>query len=247
MIPAIKSEFRKLLTVRSTYVNVAICLAIIGLFAGFGSDFRAEPASLQDSSYLMSQSTSAIVFVGLILAFVGLLLAGHEYRYNTIMYTFATANRRYKVLFAKFVAITTFALAASVLVAFFSPLCTIVGVNLAGKELMPQTFDLWPVLWRCMFTGWGYAIYAFVLILIIRNQIGAIVTFLLVPLIGENILMQLFKNIGQYLPFTTVQAVAAPAELGNHTTSAHAVVVVLVYAAVGLLVSTVLFARRDAN
>jgi hypothetical protein len=70
---------------------------------------------------------------------------------------------------------------------------------------------------------------------------------LLVPLIGENILMQLFKNIGKNLPFTALQSVAQPTALGNHTTSAHSVMVVLIYVVAGLLVSTVLFVKRDAN
>jgi len=81
----------------------------------------------------------------------------------------------------------------------------------------------------------------------LRNQIGAIVTFLLVPLIGENILMALLKNSGQYLPFTALQSVSAPTTLGNHVTSAHEVLVVLVYVSVGLVVGSVLFIRRDAN
>lgn len=247
MFAAIRSEFRKLLTVRSTYFNLIICLAIIGLFAGFGSGFRADPGSLKDVHLLSTQSTSALVFVGLIFAFVGLLLAGNEYRYNTIMYTLTSVNRRYKVLFAKFIVITVFAVLVSIVMALFSPLCTIVGAHLADKHYVAQQFDLWSVLWRCVVCGWGYAMYAFILLLIIRNQVGAIVTFLLVPLIGENILSQLFKNIGKYLPFNSVQAVAEPSGLGNHTTSAHSLAVVLVYVAVGLLVSTVLFVRRDAN
>jgi ABC-2 type transport system permease protein len=247
MIPAIRSEFRKLLTVRSTYINVAISLAIVALFAGFGSGFRMDAASAHNTGYLMDQSTSAIVFVGMILAFVGLLLAGHEYRYNTIMYTLTATNRRYKVLVSKFVAITVFAIVTSLLVAFFSPLCTIIGAHLAGKTLGPQHYEVWPIIWRSIFTGWGYAMFAYILLLSMRNQIGAIVTYLLVPLIGENILMQLFKNIGKNLPFTALQSVAQPTALGNHTTSAHSVMVVLIYVVAGLLVSTVLFVKRDAN
>jgi ABC-2 type transport system permease protein len=247
MLATLKSEFRKLLTIRSTYVNVIICLLIVALFAGFGSGFRGTPADMQHADYLASQSTSAVVFVGMILAFVGLLLAGHEYRYNTIMYTLTASNRRTKVLVAKLVAITAFALLASLLMAVFSPICTVVGAHLAGKHIGAQTFDVWSLLWRCLFCGWGYAMYAFILLLIIRNQIGAIVTYLLLPLLGENILMQLFKHSGQYLPFTALQSVVQPDALGNHTTSAHAAVVVLLYVLVGLVVSTILFVKRDAN
>jgi len=130
---------------------------------------------------------------------------------------------------------------------FFSPLCTIVGAHLADKHMVAQSFDFGSIIWRCLFCGWGYAMYAFVLILIMRNQIGAIVTFLLIPLVGENILIQLFKGIGNYVPFTALQAVVEPTGLGNHASSGHEALVVLVYVVIGLFVGTVLFVRRDAN
>jgi len=247
MLDAIGSEFRKLLTVRSTYVNVTICLLIVALFAGFGSGYHNAASSLQNTQLLANQSADAVVFAGLILAFVGLLLAGHEYRYNTIMYTLTTSNRRLKVLFAKFVVITVFSLVVGLFMTFFSPLCTIIGAHLAGHPIAPQTFDTWHIMWTCLFCVWGYAMYALILLLILRNQIGAIVTFLILPLVGENILMQLFHNIGKNLPFTALQAVLQPTSLGNHTTTGRQAVVVLIYVAAGLLVSAILFTRRDAN
>ncbi len=248
MISAIRSEFRKLLTVRSTYLNVIACLLIVGLFAGFGSGFRAVQASLNSPGYLADQSSSAIMFVGLILAFVGLLLVGHEYRYNTIMYTLTMSNRRLKVLLAKFVVISVFALVASAVMIFFSPFCTILGAHLAGKTVGPQVYHTWSILWRGLFCGWGYSVYAYALMLVLRNQIGTIVTFLLVPLIGENILIQIFKHIGPNLPFTALQATASTTSLdGSHTTTAHSVIVVLIYATVSLTIGAVLFLKRDAN
>lgn len=247
MLSTVRSEFRKLLTVRSTYFIVLISMAITAFFAGFIEVWHGDPGNLSRPGLLASESTSAITFVGLILAFVGLLLAGHEYRYNTIMYTLTASNKRTKVLAAKFIAITAFALAASLLIMFFSPLCTIVGAHLAGKHIGPQTFHLWSTLWHCLFCGWGYAMYAFILLLILRNQIGAIVTFLLFPLLAENILMPLLHDNVKYLPFTAVQSVASPDNLGNHTSSGHAALVVLAYVVVGLAVSAVLFVRRDAN
>jgi ABC-type transport system involved in multi-copper enzyme maturation permease subunit len=195
----------------------------------------------------MSESFSAIVFAGLLMAFVGLLLVGHEYRYSTIMYALTNSNRRLKVLAAKFLAVSTFTVAASVVIAFFSPLCTIVGAHLHGHQLGPQHFDYWSVIWRCAFVGWGYAMYAFILIFIMRNQVGGIVTFLMIPLIGESIISHIFTKSAQYMPFGMLQAVAAPQDLGNHTTSGHAVTVALVYTVVGLLVGALLFLKRDAN
>jgi ABC-2 type transport system permease protein len=248
MIDALKAEFRKLVTVRSTYAIIAISLAIVALFAGFGEGFRGSAQYLANTPGLLaSESRNAIVFVGLILAFAGLLLMGHEYRFTTIMYTLTAQNRRYKVLLAKFIAISTFAVITSLLVAAFSPLCTVIGAALHGHEIGPQVFDYWSVLWRCVFCGWGYAIYAFILVAIMRNQVGAIVTFLLIPLVGENILGLLLKGNMKYLPFTALQSVVQPSGLGNHTTVTQASLTVLGYMAVGLVVGTVLFWRRDAN
>lgn len=246
MISAIRSEFRKLLTVRSTYTIVVASLAIVVLFAGLIQGYQAKTHDLLDPNLLASQSTSALVFVGLILAFAGLLLMGHEYRYTTIVYTLTSSNRRLKSLAAKFFVVTVFAIVTSLIVAFFSPLCTIIGAHLHGYTISPQTFNYWSVIWRGAFVGWGYALYAFILVTIMRNQIGAIVTFLLVPLIGENILMLLLKNNSKYLPFTALQSVADPTIVKGATVGSGAVIV-LVYIGVGLLVSAVLFSRRDAN
>jgi ABC-type transport system involved in multi-copper enzyme maturation permease subunit len=110
MMSAIKSEFRKLLSVRSTYFIILICLAIVILVAGFIQGFHADPKTLLPPNVLENQSTGAVEFVGFILAFAGLLLAGHEYRYNTVYYTLTSINRRYKILLAKFAVITVFAL-----------------------------------------------------------------------------------------------------------------------------------------
>jgi len=247
MIPVLKSEFRKLLTVRSTYVIVGLSLLITAFFAGFIEGFQARPEALLRPDLLASESTNALVFVGLILAFAGLLLVGHEYRYNTIMYSLTSSNRRLKVLAAKVVCISVFAAITSLIVMFFAPFTTIAGAALHGNHIGAQDYNVWSLLWRCWFCGWGYAMYALILVAIMRNQIGAIVTFLLTPLIGENILGLLLKHNVIYLPFTAVQAVAQPTGLGNHTTSGHEALVVLTYVAVGLVASAALFVRRDAN
>jgi ABC-type transport system involved in multi-copper enzyme maturation permease subunit len=247
MVPAMKSEFRKLFTVRSTYFLIIFSLLIVALFAGYGDGFRASSGALQRPNALMQESYNAIEFAGLLLSFVGLLLVGHEYRYNTIMYTLTNANRRLKVLGAKFVAVTIFALVFGLVVAFFSPLCTILGAHLHHHLISPQHFDYWTVIWRCGLVGWGYAMYAFTLAVIMRNQVGSIVTFLLIPLLGENIISHIFTQTANYLPFAMLQAVVDPTGLGNHTTEHHAVEVSLVYVAIGLIVSSVLFLKRDAN
>lgn len=247
MIASIRSEIRKLLTVRSTYFIVLLSMAIVALFAGYGDGFKAGPASLKNPLWLEHESFAAIVFAGFIVALAGLLLFGHEYRYNGIMYTLTSSNNRLKSLFAKWFTVSLFAVVVSLVIALWSPLCTIFGVKLAGNTLAPQTFDVWDVLWKAAFVGWGYSMFAFVIVAIVRSQVGAIVAFLLIPLIGENILGNVFKSTQQYLPFISLQSIA-PTNLGPMSHSLeHYVVVALAYIVGGLLVSAVLFTRRDAN
>lgn len=248
MIAALKSEFRKLLTVRSMYFIVGISLLLVMFFAGFIDGFKSSATALQNNPQLLANdSISAITFVGLILAFAGLLLVGHEYRYNTIMYSLTATNRRFKVLAAKVITVSVFAIVTSLLVTFFSPLCAIVGAALHGHHIGPQTYDVWSIVWRCVFCGWGYAMFAFLLVAIMRNQIGAIVTFLLIPLVGENILFLLVKEANsKFLPFFALRGVADPT-MAHGVSSGYLAGVVALYVAIGLLVGFVLFSRRDAN
>lgn len=252
MLDAIRAEFRKLLTTRATYGIVIGSALIIMFLAGFVNGFHAQPMSLNNPTLLADQSSGAITFVGLILAFAGLLLMGNEYRYNTIMYSLTTANKRYKVLLAKVIATSVFAFVVSLVVTFFSPFSTIVGAWLQGATIGAQQFDYWSIVWRCLFCGWGYAMYALILVTILRNQIGAIIVFLLTPLIGEGILSLWLKNNTKYLPFNALQSVAIPPvpdQPGISVTPAvtHAALTVLAYVAVGLIVALVLFQKRDAN
>ena len=247
MIASICAELRKILTVRSTYFIFLICLAIIGLFAGYGDGFKAPVPSLQDPNWLAHESYSAIIFVGLLAALVGLLSFGHEYRYNGIMYTLTASNSRLKSLWAKVIVVTLFSLVVSAIFAFFSPLCSYIGIHLSGHSLGPQTFPVWEVLWHCLFVGWGYAMFAFILVAIIRSQVGSIVAFLMIPLIGENIIANVFKGSAKYLPFMSLQSVAPTMTTPQSASLEHYVTVTLVYITVGLAVSAALFMRRDAN
>jgi ABC-type transport system involved in multi-copper enzyme maturation permease subunit len=86
-----------------------------------------------------------------------------------------------------------------------------------------------------------------VLVAIIRSQVGSIVAFLLIPLIGENILANVFRGIAKYLPFMSLQGVTPTGPTQVIASLHHNVYVSLTYIVVGLLVSSVLFLRRDAN
>lgn len=247
MIAELKSEFRKLLTVRSTYFVFAIAFALELIFAFWANGYKVDPKALVVPTFLQSQIVEAVSALGLIGAITGVLLVTHEYRYNTIMYTLTTTNRWAKVLSAKIVVITCYALIFTVIMAALSPLLARLGIALHGYHMSPQEFHLGSIVWRVLFYGWGFAMAGLLLSVLIRNQIGSIAALLLFPGLIEQLLGLVLKNNSIYLPFSALDAVLHPGSGSHVLTTASAAGVVMIYLAVGWLVAFVLFMRRDAN
>ena len=246
MIDAIRSEFRKLFTVRTTYIYILFAMLIVALFAGFGEGFKASPALLKNPGLLASEVTNAVGFVGIFAALAGLLLLAQEYRFNTIMYTLTASNSRTKVLVAKVFVVSIFAIGFTLLIGAFSPLCTLIGIHLQGSELVPQTLYYNDLLWRCLFYGWAYSMIALAIAAIVRHLVGSIVALLVFPAVVENILSLLLKGNDQYLPFRALGSVVGMGMPGS-LSPGKAAVTVGIYLVVLWLVAWVLFLRRDAN
>ncbi len=252
MTASIRSEFRKLFSVRSTYIISALALAMVVFFGFYIEGIRANPQSLADPNRLASEVTSAISAVGGLLALVGVLLFTHEYRYNTIMYTLTASNSRTRTLLAKIISVSCFALLASLIVGALAPIMTYLGVHVKGHQLVHQVFPVADLLWRCLFYGWGYAMAALLLAALIRSQVGAIAAVFLIPTTAETLLSLLLKNNAIYMPFTALgQVVGGPQGQGappiGHLTPGKGALVFTVYLLIGWIVAWILFLRRDAN
>jgi ABC-2 type transport system permease protein len=244
MIRQLQAELRKLFTIRSTYILLLICLAITVFFAFYAEGFKVSKP-VTDPHYLYSEVSSAVTALSFLLSMVGVMLVTHEYRYNTIMYTLTSANRRWKVLLAKFVAVSIFMIAAAVVFGALSPLLTSLGLHLKGTSLVAQTLPLWDTAWRAIFYGWAYGMLAFGIAVIIRNQVGAIIALFAIPSTVEPLLGFALHDNVKYLPFSALNNVTA--EASKQMSPGKAAGVVLVYVVVVLLVAAILFKRRDAN
>ena len=250
MIQAIRAEFRKLLTVRTTYFITGIVMLLVILVAFILEGFRLKGGDLLDPMQLSSDITGAmnITVFG---AIVAILLVTHEYRYSTIMYTLTATNNRAKVLFAKLLTVSVYAIFLTVIIAVLSPIMSILGVHAAGHMLAPQTLHIGSLAWRTIFYGWGYAMAGFIFAVISRSQVGAIVTLFVVPTIVEQLLsFTLLKHNSVYLPFNALSQVvngSASGVTSSNFSAGHAAGIYVVYLAVGLAVSCALFLRRDAN
>ncbi|MDB5184957.1 MAG: hypothetical protein JWN38_765 [Candidatus Saccharibacteria bacterium] len=247
MIPSFKSEFRKLLTVRTTYGISLVSLALTAFFCLYVFGYKGNGAgALTALSFhqLLSDGASIGALFG---AIVSALLVAHEYRYNTIMYTLTTNVHRTRVLAAKFGAIVIYAVLfglASTLVALGS-FC--IGVLLRGASLPYQDFNVWLDTARLIFSFIAYAIITGIIAVIARSIVVAIVALFLLPTTIEPLLTLLLRDNGKYLPFNAINSVQGAMSSNSALTPGAAFWVSCLYLAIGLFVAWLLFTRRDAN
>lgn len=249
MIPALKAEFRKMFTIRSTYFILGFVLVLLVFFGFFVSGWRAEVNQLNDPGSLAGDITGAVQVISVFLALLAILNITQEYRYNLIAYTLTTSNSRNKVLAAKFILCSIVGIVFALAVGVLSPALSVLGAHAHGLHFAPQTIDHSKLFWECLFYGWGYTIVGLLFGALIRNQIGAIVTILIAPNTVEALLSLLLKHNTIYLPFTALSYVIGQPihQYQGVTMSApKAALVFTCYLVTGWVVAWVLFLRRDA-
>ena len=258
MIASIKSEFRKLFTVRSTYILMGFALAYMILYNFYIIGFRVghDPAnlvSLHNPLYLMIETTRARGISAPILfsSIIAVLLMAHEYRYNTIMYTLTNSKNRSKTILAKIIAVTGFAIIFSLIVEILAPSLALAGMHVHHLTLVHQVFYYRDFFWRALCFGWAYVMIGILFAVLFRNVVASIVGLLLTPIIIEPLIgLLLSTNQQQYMPFTALNAVLNNGLLNNvpgQLSAVRSAVVVLVYLIIGWTIGWMLFLRRDAN
>lgn len=249
MKAALLAEWRKLTTVRSTFVLGGLILVVTALVAFFAYGFKANSGQLSDPSLLYGGSLLTLSFVSTFGAIVAILLVTHEYRYNTILHTLTVTNNRLKILFAKVAVITAYVVALTILAIVVTIGFATLGTIVQGEEMTTQNLQLLELLGRALMYSWGYATLGLIVAVLVRNQVAAIVGFLVVPSIAEGLASLILKDNIKYLPFQSLNAV-----IGNGSMSPTAVLsttsaclMLLGYIAVGLVASAIMLRRRDAN
>ena len=256
MIPTLKAEFKKLLSVRSTYLtSLAALLFVAGLIAFYGQGFKTEPKDL-NSLFLVGTITIFSNITAIAGAIIALLLLAHEYRYNTIVYTLTASNSRSKVLAAKIITVLLFVLGLSLLVIGSALALSVAGVAAAGHSLPHQDINILTYLAKSVFLCEGYAMFGLLLAALVRNLVGAIVILLVVPNTIEGLLSLLLKHNSVYMPFTALQQVVqspvianAPKRLADtgYLSPVKGALVFLCYLVGGWAITWYLFLRRDAT
>lgn len=244
MIPAIKSEFRKLLTIRSTYFISFLSIALVIFFSFYIEGLRGADSVL-DGNKLQNVILSAAALMPVFGALIAILLVAHEYRYNTIMYTLTSINRRSKVFIAKILALTTYTIIFMAAGIGLGVASMYLGLHIKGLTLIPQHIEWGNIIWRVVFYSWAYTMFGFVLGILTRNVVAAIVTIFILPSTAEPLLGLLLKDNAKYLPVTALSRVVDTSNSG--LTPASAAMVFSIYLVAAGVIGWFLFLERDAN
>jgi ABC-2 type transport system permease protein len=251
MKPLLKSEIRKLLTVRSTYVTTILTLLFAAFVAFYIEGYRNMGHGL-DENKLTSVALGSTSFIAQMGAIIAILFMAHEYRYNMIAYTLTLSNSRTKALLAKVLAICAYIVILALATAALSVLLAYAGLMLNGMDLPPQQFDLWSLVARNLYYCLGYALLGMLVALVFRNIVAPIAFILMFPTAVEGLLSLLLKDNVVYMPFTAlVQVIAMPGQQttfsGVSLSPIKGALVFGVYLIAGWAIGWFLFLRRDAN
>jgi len=262
---ALKAEFKKLLTVRSTYFISLIFLALICFLAFYVAGIKNAPTELTSPLDLMrarlflaGNLTELAGVVSVPCGLVSLLLLTHEYRYGTIVYTLSANTSRSKVLLSKIIAVFVFVFVFALFATAIGLALMRFGVAVSGHALPHQDINYVTSLGKSIFYSEGFALAGLLFAALIRNQIGALAALFIVPNPIEGILSLLLKKNAVYLPFTALQQVIQPPVINGVSAARDATnvgvisaprgaLVFLGYFVVAWAVAWYLFLHRDAT
>lgn len=249
MIDQIKSEIRKLFTVRSTYIIILITFVLIILFAFYFEGWRGltgSPASELGPTALQEIIANGAGLGALFASIAAILFMAHEYRYNTIAYTLTFASRRTKVLLAKFLTIIVFGVVFGLAAIGVAVGGYYAGLSVRDASLPAQDLDLLSQLGKVVFYYAGYALLGIVIATIVRGVVGAISALLIYSIAIEPLLSLLFRGNAKYLPVASLDSVVGAAQIPETLPALAAIGVSSIYLVAGMIAAWVLFVRRDA-
>jgi len=265
MISQLKSEFKKIFTVRSTYGWILLALVLVGIFAVYGEGFNDASNLLKSKAngpgaglFIAGTINQMANFIAIFGGIIALLLITHEYRYNTITYTLTASNSRSKVLFSKVLAIMGFVFFYSVILGAMGLGMIYLGLALSHNVLPHQDINYLTYVGKILFFSEAYALAALALGALIRNQVGAFASLFIIPGPVEALIGLLLKHNAVYLPFMALQEViqspvlpgSHPARPENDTgslTAVHGAEVFIVYLVIVWLITWYLFLKRDSS
>jgi ABC-type transport system involved in multi-copper enzyme maturation permease subunit len=250
---ALRSEFTKIRSVRSTYWTL---LAMFVVVVGFGALASAGAAHGQHGPFFdpTRQSLAGLYIGQLIIGVLGVLVISSEYSTGMIRATLTTNPHRGVMIAAKGVVFTLVALVTSLITSFVA---FFLGQALMSSDHISTTIGS-PNVLRAVIGGALFltacGVLAFGLGLLIRHSaggIGAMVGLLFVVTILVNFLPQSWQNdVDKWIPALAGGQVwmSVPQPPGNTPMFGPwpSFAVLCGYAAIAVAAAVIVFRRRDA-
>lgn len=227
MRDALRYEWVRLRTLRSTYWLTGIALLVAGLLAlpalGLTSNTDHPFLTQQDYGDIITGGGGGVVFlVSIFLGLIGVFTIGHEYRYGTIRPTLCAIPRRSTLMAAKLILVLGWVAVVGIVAQALRYF--IVWLILGSKFKHP----FGGVNGRLWIGSIGYmvvfALVGLALAGLFRSMPAAIVTLIVMPLIAENLIhglltihaLRSIRGLGKVLPFSAGgQIMSYPSADGN--------------------------------
>lgn len=236
----IRAEIRKLLTTRTFPLLMvgAVALVLTAVFTAAGQDASefAKPLHRQQFVFLST-------FTRLLVVIVGIRMVTDEYRFGTIVPTFAFSPTRSRVIGAK-VAVAAMAGTVMAVVAQAALLGSAQFMfSTSGHDLVIGS-DGMQAIGGAVFAGTMWAVVGVAVGSILRNQVVAIVGTFVWLMALEEMIRPVLGDLGGFLPG---QAGWALVLVPDNKAVWIAASVMVAYAAVGLVAGSIVTRRRDVT
>ena len=260
MLNVVRAELRKLRRPTLFFGTMGAALFFTGLITSFIYLMIDSPQGNGDRGRSISREVLALAngsvngfasvggFLGIIALCVFAAQTAQEYTYGTLRNLLIRQPGRMKILIGKFISMALFAIAMITIAAVVS--IAISYILAPGAEV---STDLWFTSdgFDAIFTTFinvtisvvAFGIVGMVLGLLLRSPISAISFGVLWLLIVENLLIAVKNSLQSWLPGAQLSAIATGGAVD--LTYKHALTVGGLYVAVGAIVASVLFVRRD--
>ena len=260
MFNVVRAELRKLRRPTLFFGTMGAALFFTGLITSFiylmidspqGNGDRGRSISrevLQLASGSVNGFASVGGFLGIIALCVFAAQTAQEYTYGTLRNLLVRQPGRMKILIGKLISMVIFALIMISIAAIVS-----VAISYILAPGAKVNTDLWLTSagYHAIFTTFvnvtvsvvAFGIVGMVLGLLLRSPISAISLGVLWLLIVENLLIAVKNSWQSWLPGAQLNAIASGGTLD--LTYKHALAVGGIYVAVGAIIASVLFVRRD--
>jgi len=260
MFNVIRAELRKLRRPTLFLGTMGAVVFFSGLFSALLYLLIDSPQGNADRGRVISREVLALAsggvqgfanvggFLGIIALCVFAAQTAQEYTYGTLRNLLVRQPSRMKILFGKLISMIIFALAMITISAIVS-----IGISAILAPTIDVSTDLWfsssgiefiyTTFVNVVISVVGYGIIGMVLGLLLRSPISAISFGVLWLLIVETLLIAVKNSLQSWMPGYQLSTIASGGTAD--VTYSHALAVGGAYVAVGAVVASILFVRRD--